>query len=139
MPESNLSTSPQTNSAPESPLQRPLRIALMGFGTVAGSVARILVESQPEGLELTHIYARSLAKRRAHWVPSSVVWSEDAEAVLGADVDVIVELAGGLEPAGGWVRKALTAGKSVVTANKKLIAFRWRANWSGWPRTEAVT
>jgi len=43
--------------------------------------------------------------------------------VLNADVDVIVELAGGLEPAGGWVRRALDAGKSVVTANKKLIAF----------------
>jgi homoserine dehydrogenase len=36
---------------------------------------------------------------------------------------VVVELAGGLDPAGGWVRKALESGKSVVTANKKLIAF----------------
>ena len=82
----------------------------MGFGTVAGSVARILVETKPEGLELTHIYARSLAKRRAHWVPSSVVGGDDADAVLGADVDVIVELAGGLDPAGGSVGTALSAG-----------------------------
>jgi homoserine dehydrogenase len=52
-----------------------------------------------------------------------VAWSEDVDAVLASDVDVVVELAGGLEPAGGWVRKALAAGKSVVTANKKLIAF----------------
>ncbi len=52
-----------------------------------------------------------------------MVWSEDAEAVLASDADVIVELAGGLDPAGAWVRKALTAGKSVVTANKKLIAY----------------
>ncbi|MFZ1085872.1 MAG: homoserine dehydrogenase [Terracidiphilus sp.] len=110
-------------SAVESRLQRPLRIALMGFGTVASSVARILVETKPEGLELTRIYARSLNKRRADWVLSSVQWSEDAEAVLASDVDVIVELAGGLEPAGGWVRTALAAGKSVVTANKKLIAM----------------
>jgi homoserine dehydrogenase len=108
--------------AADSSLQRPLRIALLGFGTVSSSVARILTETQPEGLELTHIYARSLAKRRADWVPSSVVWSDKAEAVLGADVDVIVELTGGLDPAGGWVRAALGAGKSVVTANKKLIS-----------------
>ena len=40
-----------------------------------------------------------------------------------SDVDVIVELAGGLDPAGDWVRRALEAGKSVVTANKKLIAY----------------
>ncbi len=104
-------------------MQHPLRIALFGFGTVGSSVARILTESQPEGLELTHIYARSLAKRRVDWVPASVVWSEDADAVLASDVDVIVELAGGLDPAGDWVRKALKSGKSVVTANKKLISY----------------
>jgi homoserine dehydrogenase len=87
-------------------------------------VARILVESRPEGIELTHIYSRSLERRRVDWVPSSVTWTDDADAVLAADVDVIVELAGGLEPAGGWMRRALEAGKSVVTANKKLIAYQ---------------
>lgn len=104
---------------------RPLRIALFGFGTVASSVARILVETNPEGLELTHIYCRSLAKRRVDWVPQSVLWTDDAASVLTSpDVDVVVELAGGLDPAGGWVRAALEQGKSVVTANKKLISFQ---------------
>jgi homoserine dehydrogenase len=103
-------------------MQHPLRIALFGFGTVSSSVARILVETRPEGLELTRIYVRSIAKRRVDWVPANVVWSEDADAVLASDVDVVVELAGGLDPAGDWVRKALHAGKSVVTANKKLIS-----------------
>ncbi len=102
---------------------RPLRIALFGFGTVGSSVARILLESRPAGLELTHIFNRNVARKRAPWVPSSVVWSEDADAVLASDADVVVELAGGLDPAGDWVRRALEAGKSVVTANKKLIAF----------------
>jgi homoserine dehydrogenase len=91
---------------------------------VASSVARILVESKPPGLELTHIYSRSLERRRVDWVPSSVTWTDDADAALTADVDVIVELAGGLEPAGGWVRRTLEAGKSAVTANKKLIAYQ---------------
>jgi len=107
----------------ESRLQRPLRIALFGFGTVGSSVARILVESHPQGLELTHVFNRSVARKRVDWVPSSVQWSEDADAVLASDADVVVELAGGLDPAGTWVRKALDAGKSVVTANKKLIAL----------------
>jgi len=118
--EVNLSLSPK--EARISP-QRPLRIALFGFGTVGSSVARILVESAPHGLELTHIFNRGVARKRVDWVGPSVEWSEDANAVLAADVDVVVELAGGLDPAGGWVRKALDAGKSVVTANKKLIAF----------------
>ncbi len=82
------------------------------------------MEQKPQGLELTHVYSRSLARRRVDWVPSSVTWTDDADAVLASDVDVVVELAGGLDPAGGWVRRALGAGKSVVTANKKLIAYQ---------------
>jgi homoserine dehydrogenase len=104
-------------------IQRPLRIALFGFGTVGSSVARILSELKPRELELTHVFNRGVARKRVDWTPASVVWSEDADAVLGSDVDVVVELAGGLDPAGAWVRRALEAGKSVVTANKKLIAF----------------
>jgi len=118
-----ISDQPAQQSRSQSPNGRPLRIALFGFGTVGSSVARILVEQKPQGLELTHVFNRSVARKRADWVPLSVVWSEDADAVLASDADVVVELAGGLDPAGGWVRRALEAGKSVVTANKKLIAF----------------
>ena len=126
MSEVNVTVSPQQVSpqaAQESRLERPLRIALFGFGTVGSSVARILAESKPRGLELTHVFNRGVARKRVDWAGTAVTWSEDADAVLGSDVDVIVELAGGLDPAGGWVRKALDLGKSVVTANKKLIAF----------------
>jgi len=107
-----------------------LRVALFGFGTVGSSVARILLDSAPEGLELTHIVNRNVERKKVDWVPSSVTWTDDASLVLDAEagslagVDVIVELAGGLEPAGTWVRKALAAGRSVVTANKKLIAYQ---------------
>jgi len=121
------SAAPQPSSSPvthERRIRRKLRIALFGFGTVGSSVARILAESRPEGLELTHIFNRDVERKRVDWVPSSVEWSEDADAVLASNADVIVELAGGLEPAGGWVQRALEAGKSVVTANKKLIAYR---------------
>jgi homoserine dehydrogenase len=123
--EANVPIVPQPSVGPEARKARlrPLRIAIFGFGTVGSSVARILVESKPGGLELTHVYNRGVARKRVDWAPTSVVWSEDADAVLASDVDVIVELAGGLDPAGDWVRRALEAGKSVVTANKKLIAY----------------
>ena len=101
----------------------PVRVAILGFGTVGSSVARILLDGPAAGeLELTHVYNRNVARKRASWVRDSVRWSEDIDEVLRSDADVVVELAGGLEPAGGWVRRALEAGKSVVTANKKLIA-----------------
>ena len=128
MPEVNHSASmqqPSVHAVPGARGRRPLRIALFGFGTVGSSVARILVESRPAGLELTHIFNRGVERKRVDWVPESVVWTEDADAVLASgDVDVLVELVGGLDPAGGWIRKMLADGKSVVTANKKLIAFQ---------------
>jgi homoserine dehydrogenase len=122
--EVNDSVSPQQLSTQKSRIQHPLRIALFGFGTVGSSVARILVESKPLGLELTHIFNRGVERKRVDWVPKSVEWTEDADALLASDVDVVVELTGGLEPAGSWVRRALEAGKCVVTANKKLIAYQ---------------
>lgn len=105
---------------------RPLRVALFGFGTVGRSVARILIESAPADLELTHIFNRNVDRKRVDWVPASVTWTDDADSVFADAVnspDILVELAGGLDPAGAWVRKALSSGKSVVTANKKLIAY----------------
>lgn len=114
---------PGPQVAPSARAARPLRIAIFGFGTVGSSAARILVESRPRELELTHIFNRGVERKRVDWVPSSVKWTDNADAVLASDVDVIVELAGGLDPAANWVRKALESGKSVVTANKKLIAY----------------
>ena len=101
---------------------RPRKVAILGFGTVGSSVARILCDLQPGALQLTHIFNRGVARKRVDWISCPVEWSEDADRVLASDADIIVELAGGLDPAGKWVRTALEAGKSVVTANKKLIA-----------------
>jgi homoserine dehydrogenase len=57
-------------------------------------------------------------------VPASVVWTDNIDVILRSNVDIVVELMGGLNPVEGWIRKALAAGKSVVTANKQLIAYR---------------
>lgn len=99
-----------------------MKVAILGFGTVGSSVARILCDLKPQGLELTHIYNRNVTRKWVEWVPESVMWTDAIDAVLTSDVDVVVELVGGLDPAAEWMRKALGAGKSVVTANKKLIA-----------------
>ena len=123
MEKENHSVLPKSSVVPDARGKAPLRVALFGFGTVGSSVARILLESKPEGLQLIHIFNRNVARKKADWVPAGVAWSEDADAVLASDVDVVVELAGGLNPAGDWVRRAIESGKSVVTANKKLIAF----------------
>jgi homoserine dehydrogenase len=105
-----------------------VKVALLGFGTVGSSVARVLATSKFPGVELTHIFNRNVARKResvaAKVVPESVVWTEDIDVVLRSRVDIVVELMGGLNPVEGWIRKALASGKSVVTANKQLIAYR---------------
>src|SRR5919108_1559356 len=100
----------------------PGRVALLGFGTVGRAAARILTEQPPSRVQLTHIFNRTIAEQRVPWVPAAVQWTDRPDEVLGSDVDIVVEVVGGIEPAGGWVRRALQSGKSVVTANKQLIA-----------------
>ncbi len=99
-----------------------MKVAILGFGTVGNSVARILCEHPPKGVELSCIFNRGIDRKRVSWVPSSVLWTDNFDEVLAAQPDIVIELAGGLQPAGEWVRLSLAAGRNVVTANKKLIA-----------------
>jgi len=99
-----------------------LTVAIVGFGTVGSSVARILSENAPAGLRLTHICNRNVERKRVDWLPGTVRWTQEFTDILSSDVDVVVEVIGGLEPAADWIRSALKSGKSVVTANKQVIA-----------------
>jgi homoserine dehydrogenase len=111
---------------------RICKIALVGFGTVGSSVARILldrgttargkIERRKPELVLTHIYNRGIARKKVDWLPSEVVWTENIDDILSSGADIVVEVMGGLQPTEDWVRRALESGKSVVTANKQLIA-----------------
>ena len=104
-------------------------VGLLGFGTVGSAVSRMLAESRDEieratGHRLTVVRAlvRDIAKDRG-FAPDSGVLTDDF-AVLRDDphVDVVAEVMGGVEPAGGYVRELLEAGKPVVSANKQLVA-----------------
>src|SRR5258708_26408486 len=112
------------------------KVALVGFGTVGSSVARILCGRGNTHLRRTHILNRNVARKKVDWLPSSVKWTENIHDVLSSDVDIVVEVMGGLQPTEDWIRRALESGKSVVTANKQLIArcgpeliaLAWRMN-----------
>lgn len=102
----------------------PIRVALLGFGTVGRSVARILVERPDlaDRIQLTHVFNRDVARKREPWVPASVTWTEDVNELLASKPDAVVEVIGGVDPVGGWVRRALEQSAAVVTANKMLLA-----------------
>jgi homoserine dehydrogenase len=117
-----LAQSRSSKSRRKSPVGKKLKIGLIGFGTVGRSVATILTRDAAGPLLLTHICNRNIEKKKIAGLPSEIRWTSNPDDVIGSDVDVVVELVGGLEPAGEWVRKALRKGKSVVTANKLLIS-----------------
>jgi len=100
----------------------PLKVALVGFGTVGRSVAKVLSSGIHPSLELVAICNRGVERKRVDWVPPHVQWTDSIDAVINSDADIIVELMGGLQPAGDLIRRSLQAGKSVVTANKQLIS-----------------
>jgi homoserine dehydrogenase len=94
----------------------------VGFGTVGSSVAKILVERPNTHLRLTHVCNRNVARKKVDWLPADVLWTENIDDVISSNADIIVEVMGGLQPTEDWVRRALQSGKSIVTANKQLIA-----------------
>ncbi len=107
----------------------PLRVAVLGAGTVGREVIRALVERGPElvaadgaPFELVGIAVRDIDRARAAGLPAGLLTDAPAHLVAAPDTDVIVELMGGDEPAHTLIAAALAAGKSVVTANKHVIA-----------------
>ena len=115
------------------PRREPLRVVLLGLGSVGSEVCRELLErpaelaAQAGGREfcLIGIGVRDPRRARAIELPASVdVSSDPIQLARRPGVDVVVELMGGLEPAGAVISGALEAGRPVVTANKALLAER---------------
>jgi len=107
----------------------PVKVGLLGLGTVGGGVARVLARNQEEisrraGREIiiTHAAAHNLANTTANTAGMQLTTAA-AEVVDDPAVEVIVELIGGYEPARSLVLQAIANGKHVVTANKAMIAL----------------
>lgn len=106
----------------------PLKVALLGCGVVGSQVARQLLEQADDlrarigrPLELVGIAVRRLNLERPGIDPALL--TDDALALAGrADVDLVIELMGGVEPARSLILAAIGAGSSVITANKALLA-----------------
>ncbi|WOC11114.1 homoserine dehydrogenase [Gordonia sp. MP11Mi] len=107
---------------------RPIGVAVLGMGNVGTEVVRILTDQAADlqarvgaRVELRGVSVRDLSRPRGA-VDSAILTDDPASLVTRDDVDVVVELIGGLEPPRTLIRTALEAGKSVVTANKALMA-----------------
>ena len=106
----------------------PLRVALLGCGTVGSEVARLLTEQAADlrarvgrPLELVGIAVRRQNRLRPG-LEQSLFTTDAAALVAREDVDLVIEVIGGIEPARSLILAALRRGASVVTANKALLA-----------------
>jgi homoserine dehydrogenase len=111
------------------PTERNLRVAVLGCGNVGASLVGILQDradalavQSGARLSIAGIAVGNLEASRPAHVPRELLTADAAALVADPSVDVVVELIGGLEPAGSLVRAALDSGRPVVTANKALLA-----------------
>ncbi|WP_406568001.1 homoserine dehydrogenase [Dactylosporangium fulvum] len=109
-------------------MPQSVKVALLGCGTVGSEVVRLLHEQEDDltarigaPLELVGIAVRRPGRTRDLPVPESLFTTDALGLVKRDDVDVVVEVVGGIEPARTWLLEALHGGKSVVTANKALL------------------
>jgi len=109
--------------------ERPLRVAVLGCGSVGSQVVRLLREQAADlaarvgaPVELAGVAVRRIDAPREVEVPEGLLTTDAAGLVARDDVDLVVEVIGGIEPARSLILSALENGASVVTANKALLA-----------------
>ncbi len=103
-----------------------INIGILGFGTVAQGIVEVLYRNQSEisrragkEINIVGVFVRHTQRDNRYNVP----FFTDADALIHhPDVNVIIEVMGGIEPASTYIHKALRAGKHVITANKALLA-----------------
>lgn len=108
---------------------RTVRVGLLGCGNVGAALVQ-LVADQADAvarrtgirLEITRVAVRNLSRDRDVALADGVLTRDARSVVADSDVDIVVEVIGGIEPARELIQASLTAGKPVVTANKELLA-----------------
>lgn len=107
----------------------PIKIGILGLGTVGCGTLTVLTRNSNEiarragrGIEVSCALVRNLDKSRDAIVNSIVVSDNPYDVLDSPDIDIVVELIGGVQPAYNYIIRALENGKHVVTANKELIA-----------------
>lgn len=115
-------------------VKNKINIGVVGFGTIGSSVVKLLLERRRlfrdrTGIDLNLMFVcdKDLRSKRSVSVPKKMLTRSVDKVIRHPDIDVVVELIGGVHPAKEIIMKALSAGKHVVTANKLLLAVEGEA------------
>ncbi len=98
------------------------KVAVIGFGNIGSGVVELLYQKGVAGLELVGVCDIDIETKRPVTLPASYLTTDWQSVVSNPEIDIVVELIGGIEPARSVLLAALEQGKDVVTANKKLLA-----------------
>ncbi len=108
---------------------KKIQVGLLGFGTVGSGVVKILLENREviesrlgASLALKWIADLDLERGREVVVDTGLLTTDSEMVIDDPEVDIVVELIGGYEPAKSFILKAIENGKHIVTANKALLA-----------------
>lgn len=114
-------------------MEREIKVGLLGCGTVGGGVWKVLAKNRDNiqkkvGADITvkRVLERDKEKAVAAGVPAEIITTDINDIIDDPEIKIVVEVIGGIEVAGEFIHKALKAGKSVVTANKDLLAVQGR-------------
>ena len=106
-----------------------VKVALLGLGTVGGGVYKVLKNQETEmeqklgtKVEVKYVMVRNLEKASKKLDKPEILTNDWKQIVNDSEVQIVIELMGGIEPAKTYILEALEAGKHVVTANKDLLA-----------------
>ncbi len=110
-------------------MKKAVKVGLIGFGTVGTGVVKIMTGTEKPhlkgrnfGLELVKIADLDITRDRGIVLPDGLLTTNAEEIIDNPDIDIIIELIGEYEPAKSYTLRAFENGKSVVTANKALVA-----------------
>ena len=108
-------------------MSRTVRLGLLGLGTVGSGLVEIIEKNstsiaKKSGVDLEIVRALVKTKGKPRPLPDSKLTFDADEIFNDSSIDIVVEVIGGIEPAKGYILRALDSGKSVVTANKAVLA-----------------
>ncbi|MEN9516655.1 MAG: hypothetical protein RL733_929 [Actinomycetota bacterium] len=117
------------SSASKAPNAKSLSVGMLGCGVVGSNVARLLQEDSGDfaarsgaTLKLTKVAVKNLATKREN-VPAELITANAQDVVTDPNIDIVIEVMGGIEPARELILTAIKNGKSIITANKALLAL----------------
>lgn len=103
-----------------------MKIGLIGLGTIGQMVAKVLLEKRFPELSLVKVADIDLERKRDYLPPFELLTDDPYEIINDKEIDVVIELIGGIRPALDYILKAFENKKDVVTANKALLSSHWK-------------